>query len=310
MRSRSIASNCPLLFALQLFLLAVGGISGDAPAAPAETGPPYRVAGEVTRPEKLSGANPVYTEEARQAQIVGVVMLEAVIDEHGSVTQIEILKGLPMGLDQVALEAVRSWKFKPATLRGRPVPVYYTITVNFRTEAKARPLCGPLAGEFLGKNPEFAKYLRRGRIKKAAEFVDRWAAERPADPDLDLARVLLPLAQGRLSEALSLVLASGGRERYEVLCLVGALAARILDDDKTLSDAQRAQVIELGLQAQTAAMAANPDEVEAVLAKRSLLLLKAASAPSREEQRSLYTQVSELENLARELGAKSRAAKP
>jgi protein TonB len=36
-----------------------------------------------------------------------------------------------MGLDQAAAEAIKSWKFKPATLNGKPVAVYYNLTVNF-----------------------------------------------------------------------------------------------------------------------------------------------------------------------------------
>ncbi|HEX8411559.1 MAG TPA: energy transducer TonB [Thermoanaerobaculia bacterium] len=40
----------------------------------------------------------------------------------------------PLGLDQAALNAVRQWKFKPGTLNGQPVPVYYNLTVNFRIE--------------------------------------------------------------------------------------------------------------------------------------------------------------------------------
>jgi protein TonB len=39
-----------------------------------------------------------------------------------------------MGLDQAAVEAVRTWRFRPATLNGRPVDVYYNLTVNFRLQ--------------------------------------------------------------------------------------------------------------------------------------------------------------------------------
>ena len=56
------------------------------------------------------------------------------IDRQGNVTEARILKPLPLGLDQAALNAVRQWKFKPGTLNGQPVPVYYNLTVNFRIE--------------------------------------------------------------------------------------------------------------------------------------------------------------------------------
>jgi protein TonB len=39
-----------------------------------------------------------------------------------------------MGLDQEALRAIKLWKFRPGTLNGQPVPVYYNLTVNFRLE--------------------------------------------------------------------------------------------------------------------------------------------------------------------------------
>jgi outer membrane biosynthesis protein TonB len=54
------------------------------------------------------------------------------IDAQGSVRCPFVLKGLPMGLSEVAAETVSRWKFKPATLNGQPVAVTYNITLNFR----------------------------------------------------------------------------------------------------------------------------------------------------------------------------------
>ena len=92
---------------------------------------PIQVTGAVTRPVLLDGPQPRYTEMARRAGVQGTVVLEAIIDESGYVTNVTILKKLSLGLDQAAVEAVRSWHFKPATLAGRPVKVYYTLTANF-----------------------------------------------------------------------------------------------------------------------------------------------------------------------------------
>jgi len=78
--------------------------------------------GRNTRTEPLS---------ARKARVTGVVIVEAIIDERGNVVNARVLKGLPMGLDKAALDAVERWKFKPATLQSKPVKVYYTLTVNF-----------------------------------------------------------------------------------------------------------------------------------------------------------------------------------
>jgi protein TonB len=92
---------------------------------------PIRVTGAVTRPVFLGGSQPRYTEVARRAGVQGTVVVDAVIDEHGRVQNVQVLKALPMGLDQAAVDAVRTWTFKPATLANRPVKVFYTLTVNF-----------------------------------------------------------------------------------------------------------------------------------------------------------------------------------
>ncbi|RPH56897.1 energy transducer TonB, partial [bacterium] len=109
------------------------GTPGGVPGGMVDEAP-LRVGGAVSRPEKISGPQPVYTEMARKARVQGVVIVEAIIDEKGNVTNARVLKGLPMGLDKAALEAVQRWKFKPATLNGRPVRVYYSLTVNFQVQ--------------------------------------------------------------------------------------------------------------------------------------------------------------------------------
>ena len=54
------------------------------------------------------------------------------IAKGGSVRDVQVLKGLPFGLDQAAVEAVKKWKFKPGTLNGQPVDVIFNLTVNFK----------------------------------------------------------------------------------------------------------------------------------------------------------------------------------
>lgn len=95
---------------------------------------PVRVGGNVRAPIAVKRVDPVYTEVARKARVHGIVIIEAVIDRQGNVTEARVLKGLPFGLDQSALNAIRQWKFQPGTLNGQPVPVYYSLTVNFRIE--------------------------------------------------------------------------------------------------------------------------------------------------------------------------------
>lgn len=87
--------------------------------------------GDVTAPVLLSRVEPLYTEVARKARITGSVTLETTIDANGDVRDVRVLKSLPFGLDQSAIDAVRQWKFRPATRNGRPVSVLFKLTVNF-----------------------------------------------------------------------------------------------------------------------------------------------------------------------------------
>jgi TonB family protein len=87
--------------------------------------------GIVHRPVALLVVNPEYTERARRAKVKGKVVVETIVDEEGCVVQAKILKRLALGLDQAALDAARRWVFRPAIFEGKPVKVYYTLTVNF-----------------------------------------------------------------------------------------------------------------------------------------------------------------------------------
>jgi periplasmic protein TonB len=98
---------------------------------PAEPEGPIQVGGDVKPPVKTFSPQPQYTEIARKARIQGVVIVQAIINKQGDVTDVKVLKPLPMGLGDAAAEAVAKWKFKPATLNGKPVDVYYNLTVNF-----------------------------------------------------------------------------------------------------------------------------------------------------------------------------------
>ena len=105
----------------------------DAPPV-AEPEGPIHVGGDVRPPEKVSQVQPQYTEIARKARIQGVVIVQAIIDKSGTVTNVKVLKGLPMGLEEEAIKAIKQWKFKPATLNGKPLDVYFNLTVNFRLQ--------------------------------------------------------------------------------------------------------------------------------------------------------------------------------
>ena len=94
---------------------------------------PLEVGGDVKPPRRLDAPLPIYPNEAWAAGITGDVLVRAVIDATGAVADVEVLKGLPYGLTEAAVEAIRRWRFKPATRRGQPVAVYRNLSVRFET---------------------------------------------------------------------------------------------------------------------------------------------------------------------------------
>jgi len=124
-----------------------GGIAGPSagnqihvapPAArpaPAKTPPApeqrvYRVGGAVQSPMLLQEVRPAYPPLARQARIAGTVRLEAVIAKDGMIQSLRLLSGHPL-LAPAALDAVRQWRYRPATLNSQPVDVALSIEVTF-----------------------------------------------------------------------------------------------------------------------------------------------------------------------------------
>lgn len=92
----------------------------------------FRVGGGVTSPTLLHKVEPKYTQEAYQARVQGTVLLYAQIDPNGHAVNIRVLHGLGLGLDENAIEAVRTWTFSPGMKGDEPVTVEAQIAVNFR----------------------------------------------------------------------------------------------------------------------------------------------------------------------------------
>lgn len=92
----------------------------------------FRVGGGVSAPRALAAPDPAYTKVAQKAKFQGTSVLFVIIDERGEAAEIRIARPLGGGLDDKAVEAVRSWKFTPAMKDGHPVPVQVNVEVNFR----------------------------------------------------------------------------------------------------------------------------------------------------------------------------------
>jgi TonB family protein len=75
---------------------------------------------------------PQYTPEALKAKLQGTVLVSLVIDEEGRPQNIRVVRGLGMGLDEKAIEAVSTWWFEPGYGAGLPIAVPARVEVNFR----------------------------------------------------------------------------------------------------------------------------------------------------------------------------------
>lgn len=92
----------------------------------------YRVGGGVSAPQLVYAPDPEFSDEARRARFQGACVVSLVVDAQGNPQRVRVIRGLGMGLDQKALDAVRNYKFKPATLQGKPVAVEVNVEVTFR----------------------------------------------------------------------------------------------------------------------------------------------------------------------------------
>jgi protein TonB len=100
-----------------------GGFGGGA----------YRPGNGVTQPTLIREVKPNYTADAMRAKIQGVVWLEAVVMENGSVGQVRVTRSLDptFGLDLEAERTVKKWLFRPGTRLGQPVATLIEIEMSF-----------------------------------------------------------------------------------------------------------------------------------------------------------------------------------
>ncbi len=85
-----------------------------------------------TQPEEVERIVPRYPSNARRNGVQGAVVVRGIVRKDGTIDNVEVIKDLPLGLGEAARQAVSQWRFRPATYRGDPIDVYYTVTVNFR----------------------------------------------------------------------------------------------------------------------------------------------------------------------------------
>src|SRR5271167_3364569 len=107
-----------------------------------------------TPPRAISVPDPKYPEKARHDKIQGSVVLWLEVGADGKPSNIKVTRAIGHGLDEEAIDAVKQWKFEPATLNGQPVPVMINVEVNFRLTGKRgeqpanAPSPSPAAGNY------------------------------------------------------------------------------------------------------------------------------------------------------------------
>jgi protein TonB len=90
-----------------------------------------QIGGGVKGPVIIYQPEPEFSEEARKAKFQGVVTVSIVVDAQGRPQNVHVTRGVGMGLDEKAMEAVRQYRFKPGTENGKPVATYLNVEVNF-----------------------------------------------------------------------------------------------------------------------------------------------------------------------------------
>jgi protein TonB len=110
-----------------------GNGNGLGPGSGGNTGGGFfHIGGGVTKPQIIYEPDAEFSEEARKAKFSGDVEVYLIVDAQGNPSHIRVARGVGMGLDEKAIEAVRQYKFKPAMKDGKPVPVDLYIEVNFQ----------------------------------------------------------------------------------------------------------------------------------------------------------------------------------
>jgi protein TonB len=134
LRAAAIAVRGVLSTAIMLFPIA--GSAQDS-----RTSPPApivaidkegRAHGDVSPPIAMHDPDPEYTEGARKAGIQGEVWVALTVGADGVPYDLKVIRSLPFGLTDKAVETVKSWRFKPGKIKGKPVAMRIQVEVDFR----------------------------------------------------------------------------------------------------------------------------------------------------------------------------------
>ena len=150
---------------------------GDGPTGVRGSGEPHDVVGAILPPHLELKVSPDYPEAARVARMPGRVTLRAVIDETGQVRDVEVVHSSNRMFEPAAVDAVRQWRYRPATLHGNPVAVYFNVIVEFTlalTPRSSLPASAVLLIHSLRTTMGRLR-LARATARMAAPWGERWA---------------------------------------------------------------------------------------------------------------------------------------
>lgn len=88
--------------------------------------------GGVTAPRTIYAPDPQYSDQARSVKFTGSVLLWLIVGADGLPKDIRIVRSVGLGLDERALDTVKTWRFEPGRKDGEPVATQINVEVSFR----------------------------------------------------------------------------------------------------------------------------------------------------------------------------------
>jgi TonB family protein len=88
--------------------------------------------GDIKPPKLIKKVDPIYPEEARKEGISGEVLLSVRSNEQGNIVGVKIVKSPHELLSKASIEAVKQWKYEPMLIKGKPMPIIFTVTMTFK----------------------------------------------------------------------------------------------------------------------------------------------------------------------------------
>ena len=132
--ARDADGRTPLFLAIErgnaeiIALLHTAALANSSPRSPVQA---LAQEGNTVPPVIIQWVDASYTDSALKQRVEGSVVLMAIVRQDGSIGAVSVSESLEGSLDRRALEAVRTWKFEPATRAGKPVVVVVEIRVDF-----------------------------------------------------------------------------------------------------------------------------------------------------------------------------------